>query len=62
VGAVRAGLHSRPRDPVAVGNPGPLADSAGPGTARWPASGMHALPPLALGGMGGGALRQQDVD
>jgi hypothetical protein len=45
-----------PRVLVAVGSPGPLADSAGPDTARWPASGMQALPPLALGGMGGSAL------
>jgi hypothetical protein len=42
--------------PVAVGSPGLLDDNAGPGTVRWPASGMQALPPLALGGMGGGAL------
>jgi hypothetical protein len=55
-GAVRAGLHSPPRVPVAVGIPGPLADNAGPDTARWPASGMQTLPPLALGEMGGGAL------
>jgi hypothetical protein len=57
-GVVRVGLHSPPRVPVAGGIPGPLADSVGPGTARWPASGMQALPPLALGGMGGGALIQ----
>ena len=39
-GAVRPGLHSPPRVPVAGGSPGALASSAGPGTVRWPASGI----------------------
>ena len=55
-GAIRPGLHSPSRVPMVGGSPGALAGSAGPGTARWPASGMQPFPPLALGGMGGGAL------
>ena len=54
---IRAGLPSPPRVPVAGGSPGALAGSAGPGTAGWPAHAMEPFPPLALGGMGGGALR-----
>jgi hypothetical protein len=60
-GAVRAGLHNPSCVHVAVGSLGPLADSAGPGTTRWLASGMQDLPLLALGGMGGGALRASSV-
>ena len=45
--------------PVALegDEPGPLASWAGPDLARWPAPGRAALPPLALGGAGGHALR-----
>jgi hypothetical protein len=41
---------------LASDEPGPLAVRAGPDSARCPALGIAALPPLALGGMGGDAL------
>ena len=48
---IPAGLPSPARVPVAGASPAALAGSAGP------ASAMEPFPPLALGGMGGGALR-----
>jgi len=53
---VRVPLH-RARVPLAGGGPGPLAAHACSDTASWPAPAISTLPPLALGGMGGDALR-----
>lgn len=50
-----------PRVPLPAGRPGPLAPTAGPDPVSWPAPSIMGLPPLALGGMGGGALTQNRV-
>ena len=50
-----------PRVPLPAGRPGPLAPTAGPDPVSWPAPSIMGLPPLALGGMGGGALRSPSL-
>jgi hypothetical protein len=55
-GAVRDRPLQLPRVPLVGACSAPLAWRAMPDTARWPAPAIQALPPLALGGMGGDAL------
>ena len=57
-GLVSDPLRSPPRVRLAGCWPGPLAKRPGAAPAQWPAHAMQTLPPLALGGMGGDALKK----